>query len=211
MQQMKCTAKVTRGGSVFCIQELLLNVFSDTGSHSGQIKPTASGGFGAPESSGQLLTAHQLCLESRSLNASVLFGDAIWRWRSKPDLGVRSLDEQWSDQTYIEFAASSACTLHLGSERRERWGAFQGILRTLAGSPALASDGRRNHRLCGGLERKPLHLAVTSDTSFLPGESPGQLCCPCFGRTDAILSCEAGKNFAFYSVLLFPPSLQSLL
>ena len=26
-----------------------------------------------------------------------------------------------------------------------------------------------NHRLCGGLERKPLHLAVISDTSFLPG------------------------------------------
>lgn len=77
MQQIKHTAKVTRGGSVFCIQELLLNVLSDTGSHGGQIKPTASGGFGAPEGSGQLLTAYQLYLESGSLNASVLSRDAI--------------------------------------------------------------------------------------------------------------------------------------
>lgn len=45
---------------MFCIQELLLNVFSDTGSHGSQIKPTVSGGFGASEGSGQLLTAPAL-------------------------------------------------------------------------------------------------------------------------------------------------------
>lgn len=47
MHQMKRTAKVNGEGSVSCVRELLLIVPPGTRSHGGQIKPTASGGFGA--------------------------------------------------------------------------------------------------------------------------------------------------------------------
>lgn len=134
------------------------------------------------------------------------------------DVGGVSLTWEWGAWTSSEVTKHTLSllpsqhvhsTLGLKEERGEEHSrAFSELWQEALLSQVMVGS---NHRLCGGLERKPLHLAVISDASFLLGESPGHLCPPCFGRTDAILSCEAGKNLAFHSVLLFPPSFQSLL
>lgn len=169
---------------------------------------------GPPGGSGQLLTAHQLRLESRSLNASFLFGDVIWPWGSQPHLGVGSLDDQWSDQTHLSSmlaAWSGTCTSTLGPREERGVGcsmAFSELLQEALLSwccwgvtTGSAEDWNTSHS----------YLPVTCDTSFLLSECSEQLRPPCLGRTGVILSCEAGENFAFHFLLLSPPSFRILL
>lgn len=111
---------------------------------------------------------------------------------------------------------------HLGSQRRERCGVLNGILRTPAGSLALVVLLGSNHRLCGGLEYKPL-LSPCDLWHFFPPEwmfwavtpslpwqdrchsvlwSRGELCLPLSPAFSSNLS-DSPRDFSAYNQVLF--------
>lgn len=116
--------------------------------------------WGPMRSFGQLLTAHQLCSESRSFNALFLFGDRVWPWGSQLSLGV------WSWMTSgTSKHVSLPCFLPRWGMCTFSWvpgegcGVLHCILEDSAERPALSVMVGRKQRFSGACEMRATHIS----------------------------------------------------